>query len=241
MVNNKKSKKVKKVRILKIEKTKTILSTRRDENKMTKTKLTPEQAQVLRQRHLELQAEKRELLGQLLASEHSDPVVERTPSNCNTNLQLGVFGSFLVFVVLFAQFSRLPPPSKEVGIQFLVKNRYKSGVRQTKSGLQYKIIKDGYGQMPTKDSKIKVDYEGRLLSGVVFDSSFKRGTPMTFEVSRVVKGWTEGLQLMKEGGEYELYLPSELAYGEVARGQYIYPNAVLIFKVNLIEVQTHPK
>jgi|TARA_B110000211_G_C13885268_1_gene466999 hypothetical protein len=203
------------------------------------TKMTSEQSQELRRRHLEVQEEKRRILGEMLASDYADPEIERTSSNCNTNWQLSLFGLFLLSVVLFSHFSRLPPPLPEIGQKFLEKNRYKDGVRATKSGLQYKILKKGYGARPSVNSKVKVDYEGRLLSGVVFDSSFERGTPMSFEVNRVVNGWTEGLQLMREGSEFELYLPPELGYGDQYRGKFIYPHAVLIFKVNLLEVQTN--
>ena len=205
------------------------------------TKLTPEQKDILTRRHAAIVAEKAQLMANLVANEYQEPEVPRTTSNCNTNCQLGSLGLFLTCVVLWANFQRLPPPGPEVGVQFLEKNRYNKGVRQTSSGLQYKIIQEGHGARPSLTSKVKVDYEGRLLSGQVFDSSFARGVPMSFFVNKVVKGWTEGLQLMKEGTEIELYLPSELGYGDKARGQFIYPNAVLIFKVTLIEVQTDPR
>ena len=207
-----------------------------------KTKLTPEQADEFRRRHAKIRAEKQQIMQELLTEDalsYEDPEVPQTTSNCNTNWQLGLLGFFLVAVVFWSQTHRLPPPGPEVGKRFLEKNRYKPGVRATKSGLQYKVVTEGFGERPSLTSKVKVDYEGRLLSGVVFDSSFERGTPMSFEVNRVVKGWTEGLQLMREGSEYEFYLPSELAYGDQERGRYIYPHAVLIFKVTLIEVQTN--
>jgi hypothetical protein len=206
------------------------------------TRLTPEERDILTRRHAAVIREKSELMSKMIqesTANYKDPPVERSTSNCNTNLQLGLMGIILTIIVVWAQFQRLPPPGPEVGIKFLEKNRYKDGVRQTSSGLQYKIIKKGYGSKPSLTSKVKVDYEGRLLDGQIFDSSFKRGVPMTFEVNKVVKGWTEGLQLMNEGSEYELYLPSELAYGDKYRGNYIYPHAVLIFKVTLIEVKTN--
>ena len=207
----------------------------------TKTKLTPEAKEQLTRRHAAIRAEREEILAQLVASDYTDPPVERTASNCNTNLQLTLFGGFLLFVVLWSQFNQLPPPPPEVGTSFLAKNRYKPGVRQTASGLQYKILQSGFGAKPSLRSKVRVNYEGRLLSGQVFDSSFDRGSPISFEVAKVVKGWTEGLQLMNEGAEFELYLPATLGYGDQYRGKFIYPHAVLIFKVTLIEVQTNPK
>ena len=122
------------------------------------------------------------------------------------------------------------------GAAFLAANAKKEGVKTTESGLQYKITKRGTGATPKATSKVRVHYEGRLLSGKVFDSSFKRGEPAEFPVNMVIKGWTEALQLMKEGGEWELYIPSTLGYGTRGAGADIGPNATLIFKVQLIKV-----
>ncbi|MEG3641066.1 FKBP-type peptidyl-prolyl cis-trans isomerase [Magnetococcus sp. PR-3] len=119
---------------------------------------------------------------------------------------------------------------------FLKANGRKSGVRTTMSGLQYKVLKAGTGPKPaSKTSKVKVHYEGRLLDGTVFDSSYKRGEPIEFALNQVVQGWTEGLQLMNSGSIYELYLPPHLAYGERGRPPVIGQNKLLIFKVELIQ------
>ena len=123
------------------------------------------------------------------------------------------------------------------GQAFLAANGKKEGVMTTKSGLQYRVIKKGDGASPLASDEVTVHYEGRLINNKVFDSSIKRGQPATFPVNGVIKGWTEALQLMKEGAEYELYIPADLAYGTRGAGQDIGPNEVLIFKVSLIKVK----
>ena len=123
------------------------------------------------------------------------------------------------------------------GEAFLLANVKKEGVMTTKSGLQYRVVKKGDGASPLASDEVTVHYEGRLINNKVFDSSIKRGQPATFPVNGVIKGWTEALQLMKEGAEYELYIPAELAYGTRGAGQDIGPNEVLIFKVSLIKVK----
>ncbi|NOZ34342.1 MAG: FKBP-type peptidyl-prolyl cis-trans isomerase [Chlorobi bacterium] len=123
----------------------------------------------------------------------------------------------------------------EAGKKFLADNANKDGVITTKSGLQYKVLKKGSGKTPTISDKVRVNYEGKLLDGTVFDSSYKRKKPAEFGVTQVIKGWTEALQLMKEGSEYELYVPYDLAYGDRAAGS-IKPFSTLIFKVKLIKV-----
>lgn len=127
--------------------------------------------------------------------------------------------------------------NKEEGAAFLEKNKNEEGVNVTESGLQYKVLKEGNGKAPKATDKVKVHYEGKLLDGTIFDSSYKRGQPAEFQLNQVIKGWTEGLQLMKEGAIYELYIPSELAYGPNGAGAQIGPNATLVFKVELIEIQ----
>ncbi len=119
---------------------------------------------------------------------------------------------------------------------FLSKNKRVPGVITSKSGLQYKILKEGTGATPSDTSQVEVNYEGRLIDGTVFDSSYKRGQSATFGCNQVIKGWTEALTMMKEGDVWELYIPYNLAYGE--RGnQSIPPYATLIFKVELIKVK----
>lgn len=123
----------------------------------------------------------------------------------------------------------------EAGEAFLAKNAQKAGVNKTVSGLQYEVIKQGTGRMPKASDTVKVNYEGRLIDGTVFDSSYKRGEPVTFPLNQVIKGWTEGLQLMKEGAKYRFFVPAKLGYGEAGAND-IEPNSVLIFDVDLLEV-----
>ena len=126
----------------------------------------------------------------------------------------------------------------EKGEKFLAENKSKEGVKTTDSGLQYKITKEGTGKTPTAADTVTVHYEGKLLDGSVFDSSIKRGKPAEFPLNRVIKGWTEGLQLIKEGGKAILYIPSKLAYGASGTpGGPIGPNETLIFEVELIKIQ----
>jgi FKBP-type peptidyl-prolyl cis-trans isomerase FklB len=126
--------------------------------------------------------------------------------------------------------------NKAEGDKFLAENKEKPGVKTLPSGLQYKIIKQGTGKKPTASSTVTTHYTGRLINGTIFDSSFKRGQPATFELNQVIKGWTEGLQLMNEGSKWEFYIPSELAYGESGARGVIGPNATLIFEVELLSV-----
>lgn len=123
----------------------------------------------------------------------------------------------------------------EKGRAFLEANKAKDGVKTTASGLQYQVLKEGTGKSPSGNDVVTVDYEGSLIDGTVFDSSIKRGEPATFPLGGVIKGWQEGLQLMKEGGEYMLYIPADLAYGDSAQSN-IPPNSVLVFKIKLIKV-----
>jgi len=125
--------------------------------------------------------------------------------------------------------------SGEAAEEWLAKNAKKEGVKTTESGLQYEVIEEGEGAQPTETSRVKVHYEGTLIDGTEFDSSYSRGQPATFGLNQVIKGWTEGLQLMKEGAKYKLYIPSDLAYGPADKGT-IPPNAALIFTVELLEI-----
>ncbi len=128
--------------------------------------------------------------------------------------------------------------NKEKGEKFLEVNKAKEGVTTLESGLQYRILKKGTGASPKATDTVKCHYKGTTIDGREFDSSYKRGEPATFALNRVIKGWTEGLQLMKEGGKWEFFVPSELAYGEKGAGPNIGPNEVLIFEVELLGIET---
>ncbi|HPQ41550.1 MAG TPA: FKBP-type peptidyl-prolyl cis-trans isomerase [bacterium] len=126
--------------------------------------------------------------------------------------------------------------NKEEGEKFLKENAEKKGVKVTESGLQYEILTEGTGATPKATDQVKVHYRGTLIDGTEFDSSYSRGEPVTFGVDKVIPGWTEALQLMKEGAKWRLYIPSDLAYGNRGAGQSIGPNATLIFDVELLEI-----
>jgi FKBP-type peptidyl-prolyl cis-trans isomerase FklB len=123
------------------------------------------------------------------------------------------------------------------GEKFLAENKKKDGVKTTASGLQYKVLKEGSGASPKDTDTVVTNYKGTLLDGTEFDSSYKRNEPASFPVNRVIKGWTEALQLMKPGAKYQLFIPSALAYGERGAGQLIGPNATLIFEVELLSIK----
>jgi FKBP-type peptidyl-prolyl cis-trans isomerase FklB len=125
------------------------------------------------------------------------------------------------------------------GKKFMEENKKKEGWKTTASGLEYKVIKEGSGTPPKETDTVKVNYRGTLIDGTEFDSSYKRGQAATFPVNRVIKGWTEALQMMKPGSKYELVIPPELAYGERGAGGDIGPNATLHFDVELLEVEAN--
>ena len=127
--------------------------------------------------------------------------------------------------------------NKKEETDFLTLNKTKEGITATESGLQYKVLKEGSGVVPGASDKVEVHYEGRLLDGTVFDSSYKRGEPIVLGVGQVIKGWTEALQLMKVGSKYQLYIPAELAYGASGAGENIPPYAMLIFDVELLGIK----
>jgi FKBP-type peptidyl-prolyl cis-trans isomerase FklB len=131
----------------------------------------------------------------------------------------------------------LAKKNKEQGDTFLAGNKKKEGVKTLPSGLQYKVIKAGKGKKPKPDDSVTTQYRGTLIDGTEFDSSYKRGQPATFKVSGVIPGWTEALQLMEEGAKWQLFVPSNLAYGERGSGGTIGPNATLIFEIELISIQ----
>jgi FKBP-type peptidyl-prolyl cis-trans isomerase FkpA len=125
----------------------------------------------------------------------------------------------------------------EKGKAFLAENATKPGVQQTASGLQYLLIEPGKGKAPAATDTVKVNYRGTLLDGTEFDSSYKRNEPIEFPLNRVIPGWTEGLQLVKEGGKIRLFIPSQLAYGSRGAGGAIGPDETLIFDVELLDVR----
>ena len=127
--------------------------------------------------------------------------------------------------------------AREEGEKFLAENAKKDGVQVTESGLQYSVIKEGTGKSPKATDTVVCHYEGFLTNGTVFDSSIQRGEPAAFPLNAVIAGWTEGLQLMKEGGKTRFFIPYNLAYGEAGAAGAIPPYAALIFDVELLEVK----
>ncbi len=123
------------------------------------------------------------------------------------------------------------------GEAFLAENKKKEGIVTTDSGLQYKVLKQGDGPKPQSTDKVTVHYRGTLLDGTEFDSSYKRGQPASFQVGGVIRGWTEALQLMNVGSKYQLFIPAGLAYGQRGAGQRIGPNSMLIFDVELLNIE----
>ena len=132
---------------------------------------------------------------------------------------------------------QLGDANKKQGMAFLEANKAKDGVVTLPSGLQYKILQEGTGPKPAPTDTVVCNYRGTLLDSTEFDSSYKRGQPATFPVTKVIKGWTEALQLMPVGSKWQLFVPAELAYGEQGAGGQIGPNATLIFEVELLSIQ----
>ncbi len=126
--------------------------------------------------------------------------------------------------------------AKKAGEEFLAANAKREGVKVTASGLQYEVLEATLGQKPKATDTVKVHYEGTLIDGTVFDSSYRRGEPISFGLNQVIKGWTEGLQLMSIGSKYKLYIPYELGYGAQGAGASIPPYAALIFTVELLGI-----
>jgi FKBP-type peptidyl-prolyl cis-trans isomerase FklB len=124
------------------------------------------------------------------------------------------------------------------GTKYLEENKKKEGVKATASGLQYKSLKEGSGPQPKATDTVTVNYRGTLTDGTEFDSSYKRNEPATFPLNGVIKGWTEGLQLMKEGSKYQFVIPAALAYADRSPGAGIPPNSVLVFEVELVKVKS---
>ena len=132
--------------------------------------------------------------------------------------------------------AKLGEAAKREGEEYLEKNAARSGVTVLPSGLQYEVVREGTGRKPKATDSVKCHYEGTLVDGTVFDSSRRRGEPAVFPLNGVIRGWTEGLQLMQEGAVYRFFIPYNLAYGENGAGASIPPYAALVFEVELIEV-----
>ena len=136
---------------------------------------------------------------------------------------------------------QLGEANKKAGDTFLAANKTKTGVVALPSGLQYKVLQEGSGPKPAATDTVVCNYRGTLLDNTEFDSSYKRGQPATFPLNQVIRGWTEGLQLMPVGSKWQLFVPSELAYGARGAGGAIGPNATLIFEVELLSIQGKSK
>lgn len=132
---------------------------------------------------------------------------------------------------------KLAGKNKKEGEIFLEENKKKEGVKILPSGLQYRVIAEGAGRSPKETDTVTVNYRGSLIDGTEFDSSYKRGSPASFRVNGIIRGWTEALQLMKEGAKWQLFIPPDLAYGERGAGNVIGPDATLIFEVELISIK----
>lgn len=157
-------------------------------------------------------------------------------------IQLQITSMVTVLLIGFTMFSlanaTTPEENKAAGAKFLAENAKKPNIVTTASGLQYEILTAGKGtKSPAATDNVTVHYRGTLLDGEEFDSSYSRGEPATFPLNRVIPGWTEGVQLMKEGAKYRFYIPSNLAYGEHGAGRAIGPNSALIFDVELIKIE----
>ena len=133
---------------------------------------------------------------------------------------------------------QLAEKNKKEGADFLAANKAKEGVKTLPSGLQYKVLAEGNGAQPKPTDQITVNYRGTLLDGTEFDSSYKRGEPVTFPVNGVIKAWSEALPLMKTGAKWQLFVPADLAYGEKGAGRSIGPNSTLIFEVELVGIKS---
>jgi FKBP-type peptidyl-prolyl cis-trans isomerase FklB len=138
---------------------------------------------------------------------------------------------------MMAKQEEVAKKNKKEGEAFLAENKKKEGVKTLPSGLQYKVIKAGTGKKPKVTDTVTTHYRGTLINGTEFDSSYRRGQPVSFQVNGVIPGWTEALQLMEEGAKWQLFIPSNLAYGERGAGRDIGPNATLIFEIELLSIQ----
>ena len=154
----------------------------------------------------------------------------------NKPIQSSICAALAALILTTGCAAQTPNPIERAE-KFLVENKTKDGVITLPSGLQYKVIKDGDGKTPKLTDTVSTHYRGTLLDGSEFDSSYKRNEPAEFPVSRVIKGWTEALQLMKEGSKWILYVPPKLAYGERGFPPVIGPNETLVFEIELLKVK----
>jgi FKBP-type peptidyl-prolyl cis-trans isomerase len=163
---------------------------------------------------------------------------EKIVKNKPTQIIAMITAIFIGITMLSLANANSPEENKTAGQAFLATNAKKSNIVTTPSGLQYEIITAGTGaKSPSATDNVTVHYRGTTLDGEEFDSSYKRGEPATFPLNQVIPGWTEGVQLMKEGSKFRFYIPSELAYGENGAGRTIGPNSTLIFDVELLKIQ----
>jgi FKBP-type peptidyl-prolyl cis-trans isomerase FklB len=152
-------------------------------------------------------------------------------------MPLLLFAGLLLAGLVYVLLQNRKEDPMQAGKQFLEENAKKPGIQTTPSGLQYEVLREGTGPKPAANSTVEVHYEGRLINGKVFDSSYERKETISFPLNRVIPGWTEGLQLMPTGAKYRLYIPSELGYGARGAGGDIPPHATLIFDVELISIR----
>lgn len=153
------------------------------------------------------------------------------------NRVIAILTAFFIGFVMFSMANATTPAeNKAAGEKFLTENGQKAGIVTTASGLQYFVFNEGNGVKPKATDNVTVHYKGTTIDGKEFDSSYSRGEPATFPLNGVIPGWTEGVQLMKEGAKYRFFIPSNLAYGERGAGRDIGPNSTLIFDVELIKV-----
>ncbi|CAD7962799.1 unnamed protein product [Amoebophrya sp. A120] len=176
--------------------------------------------------------------GNNLAGVHLKKNPANKPTSSATAFTLRSYSSGPVGAALqYLGLQSAPTKESEEGAKFLEKNRKQPGVVRLPSGLQYKVLKAGAGkETPFWSTPCSCHYEGRLLDGTKFDSSYDRGQPTTFAPNQVIRGWTEAMQLMVEGDEWELYIPAELAYGRAGAGSAIPPDATLIFKMQIVRI-----
>ena len=163
-----------------------------------------------------------------------DDVLNKNDPQINTEEMKGILEKYKE--TLAAEETMAVVRNKEEGEVFLAENKKKEGVIETASGLQYKILTKGSGKNPAAGSNVTVHYEGRLIDGTVFDSSYARGEPATFSLGQVIKGWQEAVPMMTTGAKWQIYVPAALAYGDRAASELIGPGSTLIFDIELISV-----